>query len=824
MGRKFLSLKGEQGDASIFLSMILALGVGTAVYYNMDKLNQTLKSSKVTGQKQKAETRNISGLSTATALMSFTGADPQSDDANSLPYIYPDPYLKGGTMIGTPRTAPTVPTWSFGDMNLVVNSPADGELTGTDFAAYVNGGSRPKLSQHSSIKFKKPIFDKDNQYHIVAYDAEVTSTSFDNQKLVSRATIPVPTPLDPKCILRSADGQTKFQPNAQMNLELIVSGVAVEAWVPASDKALLAPEGDVRFHQYVDLREKAFSVRQINNNVYPWRVTAPRPLVAVDGENDVTFVTYAYLRKVDVNSEKGVRCSFTYKVAPPAFCKLWTDKASVTPGQCVNISSEMAGPVQANSLEMSVRDPSGKRVAGLSQNGGNGTFCTPSSSNYSTGVKVPKEAEEEYASAVSALTHEQKMALWQALSQVTDNLQVLFDKKGDKNVILQTLSVNQHNELWSLGPAQLKDLDDVDFSDSITFTHLSKMSPEQMDKMNKLKEQDFKDRDSLSRVFLEDIEQLKTVNAAVLKSLASYNSLLLLAYVGQVIDAQTNASAAPMDYKIMASIKANDGTTNSCLVHVTAGTNKCPFFGSQFPNYTQQQNLTVISNGVEGRTSFNFAPSKPNWEVSGVATSPVSVEECPTGARCFAVDFGGNRTPFTIVANADAANCKATTILRQDLGCFAPNTRIRLGDGTSEKRISELADGDLVWNPIRQKAMAIQRLMIGPEKIPLWTVTSESGVVRVTAKHPFLTPTGIRSADELKAGDRLLGIKGEEKILSVMEDSHAPTDWVWNFEIVTDSKDPADHAILADGVVTGDLYLQERLGQAPKDKLSQLKP
>src|SRR4051812_37315405 len=102
MGRKFLQLGDERGDASIFLAMILALSVGTAVYYNMDKMNQTLKSNKITGQKQKAETRNISGPSQATALMSYSGANPTSDDPNSLPYIYPDTYLPDGKVIGTP--------------------------------------------------------------------------------------------------------------------------------------------------------------------------------------------------------------------------------------------------------------------------------------------------------------------------------------------------------------------------------------------------------------------------------------------------------------------------------------------------------------------------------------------------------------------------------------------------------------------------------------------------------------------------------------------------------------------------------------------------
>jgi hypothetical protein len=258
-------------------------------------------------------------------------------------------------------------------------------------------------------------------------------------------------------------------------------------------------------------------------------------------------------------------------------------------------------------------------------------------------------------------------------------------------------------------------------------------------------------------------------------------------------------------------------------VHVTAGTNKCPFFGTQFPNYSRTQTLTIVSGGNVGTMNFNFSPSKPNWEVAGVATSPTKVEACPNGARCFAVDIGGNRTPFTVVDSADSASCNATTNMRVDLGCFEANTKIRMGDG-SEKPIRQLKDNDLVWNPVRQKAMAIKRVTPGPEKLPLWSIETESGLVRVTSKHPFLTPAGIRAADELRAGDRILGAKGEERIKAAVSDVAPPAEWVWNFEIITDSKDPADHAILADGVVTGDLYLQERLGQDQTEKLSELKP
>jgi hypothetical protein len=382
------------------------------------------------------------------------------------------------------------------------------------------------------------------------------------------------------------------------------------------------------------------------------------------------------------------------------------------------------------------------------------------------------------------------------------------------------MSIKQFNDLWSLDPSDLKDMSSVDLS---TFTHLSTLTADQQEALKAMDGKDFSDMKSMSQRSLKSITLLSTVDPAVLSDLESYDSRLLQAYVGGQLDAAANASASPVNYKLLGTVTALDGTKNTCLVHVTAGTNKCPFFGSQFPNYSQSQTLTIVSGGNVGTMNFNFTPSKPNWEVAGVATSPTRVESCPTGARCFAVDIGGNRTPFTIVDSADSASCNATTNLRVDLGCFEANTKIRMGDG-SDKPIRQLKDNDLVWNPIRQKAMAIRRVTPGPEKLPLLSIETGSGIVRVTSKHPFLTPAGIRPADELKAGDRILGAKGEELIRSVSSDKAAPAEWVWNFEIATDSKDPADHAILADGVVTGDLYLQEQLGQSQTKKLSELKP
>jgi hypothetical protein len=54
--------------------------------------------------------------------------------------------------------------------------------------------------------------------------------------------------------------------------------------------------------------------------------------------------------------------------------------------------------------------------------------------------------------------------------------------------------------------------------------------------------------------------------------------------------------------------------------------------------------------------------------------------------------------------------------------------------------------------------------------------------------------------NEQGAWQRIDSVSREKATLSVI-----------NVELDTSSSDPADHALLADGLITGDLYLQEQL-------------
>ena len=167
---------------------------------------------------------------------------------------------------------------------------------------------------------------------------------------------------------------------------------------------------------------------------------------------------------------------------------------------------------------------------------------------------------------------------------------------------------------------------------------------------------------------------------------------------------------------------------------------------------------------------------------------------------------------WRLVAFDPRNSCKKQDIgPRGGSGCFSSDTLIRTSWG-QDISISQLRAGDHVWNPITEKSQTIKRVIRGPEKHPLLEITVGEYQVNVTKNHPFLTDRGLLTARELRLGDKI-PLSGSsqkwEKILSLKPVN--PVDHiVWNIELEGGAS-ASDHFLLADGVVTGDLYLQKSL-------------
>jgi hypothetical protein len=172
-----------------------------------------------------------------------------------------------------------------------------------------------------------------------------------------------------------------------------------------------------------------------------------------------------------------------------------------------------------------------------------------------------------------------------------------------------------------------------------------------------------------------------------------------------------------------------------------------------------------------------------------------------------------------IIKDYDTASCRAFASGRLDLrrnkgGCFAMGTEITMADG-SKKPIAVLNAGEMIRNPVTGKSMEVESVVSGPEADkPMYTVGYEGKSVVVTQTHPFATKLGVRAAMHLKTGDKVLTADGSYKALDqVVKMKINPTQVVKNLTI-KNAKTAIDHMVEADGVVTGDLYLQKQINNS----------
>jgi hypothetical protein len=169
-------------------------------------------------------------------------------------------------------------------------------------------------------------------------------------------------------------------------------------------------------------------------------------------------------------------------------------------------------------------------------------------------------------------------------------------------------------------------------------------------------------------------------------------------------------------------------------------------------------------------------------------------------------------------------NCQSVGIIgnRGSEGCFAADTGILMED-QSIRTISELTQNDRIWNPILNRGMAIKKIVKGPESNGLFQIDLQGSSVKVTRNHPFMTPMGLIGARELKAGDKILSPSGTWDIVkSTKELPVDPEAVVWNLEIATDEHDETHHMIVANGILSGDLYLQKRIGSRNLLEMAQM--
>ncbi len=158
------------------------------------------------------------------------------------------------------------------------------------------------------------------------------------------------------------------------------------------------------------------------------------------------------------------------------------------------------------------------------------------------------------------------------------------------------------------------------------------------------------------------------------------------------------------------------------------------------------------------------------------------------------------------------------------LGCFASDTQMltgfsRAGTAKYAQASSVSAPGSLVsvaddasLDNLILGAQPIKRTVHGPEDADLYVFALDNGaVLRVTQHHPMVLDNGkIVEAAKVDTSMSFVGIDGASLAIRAIT-REKPIGEVFNFE--TTAETLLGHVIVAEGVLVGDLKLQNELGR-----------
>ncbi len=182
--------------------------------------------------------------------------------------------------------------------------------------------------------------------------------------------------------------------------------------------------------------------------------------------------------------------------------------------------------------------------------------------------------------------------------------------------------------------------------------------------------------------------------------------------------------------------------------------------------------------------------------------------------------INGCQDPQSLILINDltSSTCTATQVAVRTGGCFSPETSILLENGF-ETRADTVRQGDVLYNPVTKQGYRVRKVVAGPEKIPLIELRYGTSLLRVTQTHPILTARGFVPAKNLRASDKVLGADENFHALEILRRLPVlKSQQVWNFELETETNADSDHAILAGGIVSGDLTIQKQLEKKHHDE------
>lgn len=246
-----------------------------------------------------------------------------------------------------------------------------------------------------------------------------------------------------------------------------------------------------------------------------------------------------------------------------------------------------------------------------------------------------------------------------------------------------------------------------------------------------------------------------------------------------------------------------------------------PMYAFVSKNRSHAGDANVVATGaidMHSGISTNGAtcPYSPDPNAKDIKGWVGGVHQKLAETKGWGANVCGYGTMFYVV-NPDQVDCSVSLVpLRWEGnyvgGCFATGTPIRMADG-SERAVEQLKEGDQVLNPVTGKAQTIASTRRGYESKGLIEVGYDGRSIKVTENHPFITKgESLRQARSLNLGDEILGPDGKlHKITTLQQTEPEPFQWVHNLTLRAASGDVAQHAVMANGLVTGDHFLQTEL-------------
>ena len=129
-----------------------------------------------------------------------------------------------------------------------------------------------------------------------------------------------------------------------------------------------------------------------------------------------------------------------------------------------------------------------------------------------------------------------------------------------------------------------------------------------------------------------------------------------------------------------------------------------------------------------------------------------------------------------------------------------------------EKQIEEIVAGEELWNPVLRAAVRVYKVIEGTEGEPLVEFGYGGVLLRTTQSHAVKTTSGLKQAKELLVGDEVFDGDGATHRLSTVRALEAaPRQRVINLSLEAPFGITDGRMLLANGIVTGDVVIQNRL-------------